>query len=139
MSIEFACVPWASGPVPVSDNLFGHDFLLDDDDRRRSERLACQLLAVVWDDEFGVGERRPALLYNLSAEGLGLLASAPYPAGTILQVELQDALHVDQGRVRVEVVHVEAFPPVGWLLGCKIATPEPAPVGYCWASLVERD
>ncbi len=139
MSIEFACVPWADGPIPVRDCLFPHDLLIDDDDRRHDERLPCQLFAVLWDDEFGVGERRPALVWNLSSEGLGVMATAPYPPGTTLQVELQDALHVDQGRVRVEVLHTAAFPPVGWLLGCKIMTPQPVTTGYRLEASIERD
>jgi hypothetical protein len=60
-----------------------------------------------------------AWVRDISAVGVALLIAREFPTGTILTIELENALHRVNCVIRARVVHTLEVPPDGrWLHGC---------------------
>jgi PilZ domain len=60
---------------------------------------------------------------DTSATGMGLLLSRPLEPGTVLTLELGQAVPGDAGTLSAQVVHATPFPKGGWLVGCQLSRP----------------
>jgi hypothetical protein len=90
-------------------------------DRRRFTRQACRsLYALCQEPQSQVNELRAGQVSDMSADGIGLVLSRPYPPGAELEVELQDQAGWVKETVRVRVVHASPKPTDHWLVGCSL-------------------
>ncbi len=89
-------------------------------DRRASVRHVPRRAAAACDVEVPEKEERwSAVVLDVSATGFGLLIDRPFPPGTILEVDLEDAT----GAMRTVTLRVVRVTPRGvghWLLGCSV-------------------
>jgi len=70
------------------------------------------------------GQAWSGRVVNISTGGIGLLLPRPFPAETLLEVELQGHSGSALRILRVRVIHATAFKDEGassWLLGCAFA------------------
>lgn len=89
-------------------------------DRRASVRHVPRRPAPACDVEVPEKEERwSAVVLDVSATGFGLLIDRPFPAGTILEVDLEEST----GAVRTVTMRVVRVTPHGvghWVLGCTV-------------------
>lgn len=91
--------------------------------RRRSTRFdcclqgACSLVANVQ------GENWPATVRNLSVEGIGMVVSRSFEAGTRLRVVLQNPRKNVSCAMIVRVVYTLQHPGGDWILGGQFSRP----------------
>jgi hypothetical protein len=95
------------------------DACIDLGDRRALDRLPCHALPAV--RYLLAPSMRPgaALLYDLTAEGVALLAGTPLEPGTALLLQLPGPPHARPTH-SARVAHATAFGPNVWLVGCRL-------------------
>lgn len=88
--------------------------------RRSTRALTAGLYAACQPHDGRAAGERTGAVVDLSGEGVGVALTEPYPAGTVVGVELLDAAGEAACRVQARVLRTFQGPSGRWHHGCEV-------------------